>query len=157
MLKIKEDAMGKKIYEFYAGWKDIDFNQHMKNTAFLEKVDDVRMMFFAENGLLINEFARLRIGPVVFKDEVEYFKEINMLEKIKISIETSGMSEDGTRFIIKNEFFRPDGKMAARITSYGTWIDLDERKVRVPPEKIQMMMKALPKADDYKEIPSGVK
>ena len=33
-----------------AGWGDMDFNSHMRNTAFLDKAADVRMMFFAENG-----------------------------------------------------------------------------------------------------------
>jgi len=149
--------MEKKLYDFYAGWKDIDFNQHMKNTAFLEKVDDVRMMFFAENGLQMDEFSRLKVGPIVFKDEVEYFKEINLLDKIKISIATAGISEDGSRFIIRNEFFRPDGKLAARINSYGTWLDLTKRKIVAPPEKLQMVMKAMPKTEDYKELPSALK
>lgn len=52
----------------FAGWGDMDFNAHMKNTAFLDKSADVRMMFFAENGFSVEEFSRLRIGPVVMKD-----------------------------------------------------------------------------------------
>jgi hypothetical protein len=36
----------------FAGWGDMDFNSHMRNTAFLDKSADVRMMFFAENGLM---------------------------------------------------------------------------------------------------------
>jgi acyl-CoA thioester hydrolase len=34
-----------------AGWGDMDFNAHMKNTAFLDKSADVRMMFFSERDL----------------------------------------------------------------------------------------------------------
>ncbi len=34
----------------FAGWADMDFNSHMRNTAFLDKSADVRMMFFSENG-----------------------------------------------------------------------------------------------------------
>ncbi len=34
----------------YAGWADMDFTAHMRNTAYLDKSADVRMMFFAENG-----------------------------------------------------------------------------------------------------------
>ena len=33
-----------------AGWGDMDFNSHMRNTAYLDKAADVRMMFFASNG-----------------------------------------------------------------------------------------------------------
>jgi acyl-CoA thioester hydrolase len=32
----------------YAGWADMDFNSHMKNTAYLDKTADVRQMFLSE-------------------------------------------------------------------------------------------------------------
>jgi len=57
-----------------AGWGDVDFNAHMRNTAYLDKSADVRMMFFSENGFSMAEFVRLRIGPVVMKDEVHPVK-----------------------------------------------------------------------------------
>jgi len=60
----------------FASWGDMDFNAHMRNTAFLDKAADVRMMFFAENGFPMSEFLRLRLGPVVMKDEVEYRREV---------------------------------------------------------------------------------
>jgi acyl-CoA thioester hydrolase len=53
------------------GWGDLDFNAHMRNTAFLDKSADVRMMFFAEHGFPVAEFARRRIGPGIMKDETE--------------------------------------------------------------------------------------
>ena len=31
-----------------AGWADMDSNGHMRNTAFLDKSADVRMMFFSK-------------------------------------------------------------------------------------------------------------
>jgi len=149
--------MEKKFYTVYAGWKDIDFNQHMRNTAFLDKVDDVRLMFFIEHGLSMKEFTRLGIGPVVFKDEVEYIKEVNLLDEIKITIATAGLSEDVSRYILRNEFFRSDGKITARVTSHGTWFDLAERKVIAPPEKLVAVFKSLPKTEDYKDLPSALK
>jgi acyl-CoA thioester hydrolase len=47
----------------FAGWGDMDSNSHMRNTAFLDKSVDVRMMFFAENGFPMDELMRRRIGP----------------------------------------------------------------------------------------------
>ncbi|MGB7464802.1 MAG: thioesterase family protein [Candidatus Acidiferrum sp.] len=46
-----------------AGWSDMDFNSHMRNTAYLDKSADVRMMYFSENGFSMQEFMRLRLGP----------------------------------------------------------------------------------------------
>jgi acyl-CoA thioester hydrolase len=41
------------MYErtLFASWGDMDFNGHMRNTAYLDKAADVRLMFFAAHGL----------------------------------------------------------------------------------------------------------
>lgn len=141
----------------FAGWGDMDFNAHMKNTAYLDKSGDVRMLFFADNGFPMKEFSRLRIGPVVMKDEVEYFKEINLLEEIRATLAIAGLSKDGSRFIIQNEFYRPDGKLAARVTSTGGWMDLAARKLTVPPEGLLKALGSLPVTEDYRELSSSIK
>ncbi|HZN04369.1 MAG TPA: thioesterase family protein, partial [Candidatus Polarisedimenticolia bacterium] len=86
-----------------AGWGDMDFNSHMRNTAFLDKSADVRMMFFSENGFPMEEFLRRRIGPVIRRDELEYFKEVRLLEELRVTLVMAGLAEDGSRFLIRNE------------------------------------------------------
>jgi acyl-CoA thioester hydrolase len=83
----------------YAGWADMDFNSQMKNTAYLDKSADVRQMFLAENGFPIEEFLRLRIGPVVMKDEVEYCKEVGLRQTITVTNALAGHAPDGSRFL----------------------------------------------------------
>ena len=34
-------------HRFVAGWGDMDFNGHMRNTAYLDRGSDSRMLFFA--------------------------------------------------------------------------------------------------------------
>jgi acyl-CoA thioesterase FadM len=63
-----------------AGWSDMDFNSHMRNTAYLDKSADVRMMYFSENGFSMQDFMRLRLGPVIMRDELEYYREVSLLE-----------------------------------------------------------------------------
>src|SRR5271155_209636 len=119
------------MYEktLYVGWGDIDFNAHTKNTAFLDKSADLRMMFFSENGFPPREFSRLSLGPVVMRDEIEYLKEIEMLEEARVTLCLAGLSEDGSRFLIRNTFYRVDGKLAARVTTSGGWLDLKRRRL----------------------------
>jgi acyl-CoA thioester hydrolase len=141
----------------FASWADMDFNTHMKNTAFLDKAADVRMMFFAENGFPVGEFARLRLGPVVMKDEVEYRKEVGLLQEITVTLAIAGHSEDGSRFLLRNEILRPDGTLCARVTSAGGWLDLATRKLVAPPEALHRAMKSLPQTGDFTVLPSSVK
>jgi len=140
---------------FHVRWGDLDFNAHMKNTAYLDMGPDVRMMFFAENGFPMREFERLRIGPVILRDELDYYRELKLLEPVTVDLVLAGLSDDGSRFRIRNHFVREDGKMAARVTSTGGWLDLDARKLTVPPEALLQALLAMPRSDDFETLPSS--
>ncbi len=86
-----------------ASWADMDFNSHMKNTAFLDKSADVRMMFFSESSFPMGEFLRLGLGPVAMKDEVEYRKEVGHLQEVRVTLSIAGRSDEGSRFVQRNE------------------------------------------------------
>jgi len=141
----------------YAGWADMDFNSHMRNTAYLNKAADVRQMFLMEHGFPVEEFMRLRIGPVVMKDELEYFKEVGLQQKIDVNYALAGHSVDGSRFLLRHEIFRPDGKLAARVTSAGGWLDLNARKLIAPPPALLDAMNLLDRTSDFVELPSSVR
>ncbi len=136
----------------FAGWGDMDFNSHMRNTAYLDKSGDVRMMFFAEHGFPMTEFMRLKIGPVIMKDEVEYFNEIGLLQEVTVTLALAGLSRDERLFCLRNEFHRDDGKMVARVTSTGGWLDLASRKLVPPPDALKAILGTLSRTDDFREI-----
>jgi acyl-CoA thioester hydrolase len=71
--------------EFLAGWGTMDFNGHMANTAYLDLAADVRVAFFAEHGFPPSEFRRLAIGPVIRKDEIEYFREVGLHDGVTVT------------------------------------------------------------------------
>jgi len=141
----------------YAGWADMDFNAHMKNTAYLDKAADVRQMFLMEHGFPMEEFLRLRVGPVVMKDEVEYFREVGLQQQIRVTYALAGHAPDGSRFRLRHEIFRPDGELSARVTTLGGWLHLDERRLIAPPPPLLAAMNALERTSDFVELPSSLK
>ena len=138
----------------YARWGDMDFNGHMKNTAYLDASADVRMMFFAENGYSMREFEQHRYGPVITRDELEYFRELRLLDPVRVTLEAAGLSADGSRFRLVNQFFRADGQRAARVTSHGGWLSLDTRKWIPAPDKLRELMEQIQRTDDFEVIAS---
>ena len=126
----------------------------MRNTAFLDKSADVRMMFFAENGFSMSEFSRLKLGPVILKDEVEYRREVGLLQEIVVTLALAGLPADGSRFVLRNEILRPDGTLCARVTSTGGWLDLATRKLVTPPEVLLAALRSLPRTSDFAAGPS---
>ncbi|MYM30730.1 thioesterase [Duganella sp. CY15W] len=140
-----------------AGWGDMDFNSHMRNTAFLDKSGDVRMLFLSEHGFPMSEFMRLNIGPVVMKDEIAYVKEVLLLEEITVTLSLAGLAEDGSRWILRSDIIRPDAKLAARVNSTGGWLDLAARKLIAPPPALMATWQKLARTDDFQELPSSLK
>lgn len=131
-----------------AGWGDMDYNAHMRNTAYLDKSADVRMMYFADYGFPMAQFARLQLGPVVKKDVVEYFREIHLLDDIDVTFSMAALSEDAGRMILRNEFYRK-GVLAARVNSTAGWFDLKNRKLITPPPNLAQALHDLSRTDDF--------
>lgn len=141
----------------FARWGDIDFNGHMRNTAYLDACVDVRMMYFAENGFSMREFERHQIGPVVLRDELDYFRELRLLESIKVTLELKGMSEDGSRFRLRNEFFRADGQRAVRVITTGGWLNLQARRLTAPPPELREVLASMSRSEDFEVLESSLK
>jgi acyl-CoA thioester hydrolase len=140
-----------------AGWGDVDFNAHMRNTAYLDKSADTRMLYFEHRGFAVTEFVRLGLGPVIRKDEVTYFREIRLLERFRLTLALAGMAPDGSHWLLRNEFFRADGQKAATVHSTGGWLDRSARKLIVPPPPLLDAMVALGKTADFVELGSSIR
>jgi acyl-CoA thioester hydrolase len=147
------------LYEaaLQTGWSDMDMNGHMANTAYLAKAVDVRLQFFAAHQLGGGEFARLRIGPVVMSDELGYFREVHLLETLRATLALAGLADDGSRWRLRNEFYRSDGRLAARVTSVGGWLDLDARRLVAPPAPLAAALAALARTADFAALPSSLR
>ena len=139
--------------QFLAGWRTMDFNGHLANTAYLDLAADVRMAFFAEHGFPPAEFRRLAIGPVVRKDELEYFREINLHEMVTVTHAALAMSPDGARFTLENVIWTASEERAAVVRSTGGWLDLRARKLVTPPPALAEAMRQVPRAPEFVELP----
>ena len=139
--------------QFLAGWGTMDFNSHMANWAYLNLAADVRMAFFAEHGFPPAEFRRLAIGPVMRKDELEYFREVALFENVTVTYGVAGMSPDGARFIIENEIWNAAGERAATVRSTGGWLDLRQRKLAAPPAALLEAFLQVPRIEPFGTLP----
>jgi acyl-CoA thioester hydrolase len=144
---------GRYFKEFLAGWGTMDFNGHMANTAYLDLAADVRMAFFAEHGFPPGEFRRLGIGPVMQKDELEYFREVGLHDPVVVTYAVLAMSADGARFVVENEIWSRAGERACRVRSTGGWLDLRARKLVAPPPALFAAFAEVPRAPDFAELP----
>ena len=144
-------------HPFRVGWADVDFNAHMRNSAFLDRASDTRMLYFDSIGLGVAKLIEMRLGPVIMRDELEYMREFRLTEEFRVQHQIAGLAEDCSRYRIRNTFLKSDGKMAARITSTGGYLDLDQRRLVAPPLHVQELLRAIARTDDFEELPSSIK
>ena len=134
------------------GWRDLDANRHMKNTAYMEHAVDTRFAYFSSVGIDSAAFERLQIGPVVLRDEISYARELHVGDSFIVQMLCGGMNAKGSRAIIVNRLVLPDGFMAYEIRSIIVWLDLRKRKVCIPPPELLGAIETLVKTDDHKAL-----
>jgi len=136
-------------------WVDLDPNGHMRHSAYLDYGAQIRLAAMAEYGLSMAEMARQGVGPVLFKEAIEYRREIRAGENIRVGTELSGLSLNGKHWRMRHVIKKSDGEVAAIIEVQGAWLDLKARRVAPAPEAIQALVAKMPRSEDFEEFDSS--
>ena len=130
-------------------WADADQNRHVRHSAYYDYGAHMRIRFFAERGFDSEEMNRLGIGPVLFKEECSFLKELHTDDTITINLLKGAISADASRWVLHHEIFNQHGEKCAHITTKGAWIDLKLRKLTIPPVKLANAITDLPVGEEF--------
>ena len=144
-------------FSFPTRWADFDPNNHMRHTAYNDYAAESRVRLFNKYGLSLKEFNKLQVGPVLFKEETNFYKEISIGDDLTVEVLLKGSSEFGERFKFIHKIYRGDGILSAEIEIFAAWIDLSKRKLTTPPGIILEVFDKLTKTDDFEIILIGKK
>lgn len=133
-------------------WADLDPNIHMRHSAYTDYAAHTRVQFLSEQGFTMARFAQLGIGPILFREDTRFLKEVGLGETIRVTAELSGLNEDGSRWNIVHAIYKEDGRLAATVTVEGAWLDLRARKLAVPPAEISAVMNSISRHASYQDI-----
>ena len=139
--------------KFTSRWADFDPNNHMRHSAYNDYAAEARVRMFNAYGLSLEEFNTLNIGPVLFREETNFRREIRLREDITVEVFLKGKSEKGERFKFFHRIFKENGKLAAEIEIFGAWLDLKARKLTEPPALILKTLEDIEKTEDFEHIP----
>jgi len=138
--------------EFDVRWSDLDANRHMANSAYQNFMSHTRMAFLIDNGFTQREMATYETGPVIFNENIYYFREIHQGKPITVTCEVTGMSDDGSLFSFRHDFYDHKGRNLARGLMTGAWMNLRERKITALHADLMELIKEFPKSEDFKVI-----
>jgi len=92
---------------------------------------------------------KLNLGPILFKEECSFIKELHPDDTISINILKGEIKDDGSRWVLHHEIFNGKREKSAHISTKGAWIDLEKRKLTIPPKDLADALLELPEGVDY--------
>ncbi|WP_192820560.1 thioesterase family protein [Rufibacter sp. LB8] len=137
------------IYEGHVIWAQVDANMHLRHSAYADFAAQARIALLDSLGLNFKMFQKLRLGPILFKEELHYLREVGLNENIQVKTMMTKAREDGSRWSIKHELYRQDGIKACIILVDGAWMDLAQRKLTALPADFSQQFLDLPKSEDF--------
>ena len=133
-------------------WADIDANRHLRHSVYYDYGASMRMNALTAQGLSMKKLEELQIGPILFREEALFRREIHFEDAITIDVELVKAREDFARWSLRHHFVKADGTVAAIINIDGAWIDLVKRKLAIPDPFIISVFEKFPKASDFQAI-----
>ena len=138
---------------FVVRWSDVDANGHLRNTAYSEYASDTRVGLFRQLGFDWERLKSLHLGPVLFREELEYRREAAMGDEVIVDALAAGLAPDLSRWSIRHRLWRGDGTEMAQVTVTGAWLDLEARKLTVLPHDLALALRGMERASDFADLP----
>lgn len=130
-------------------WSDLDPNYHLRHSVYYDFAAQIRTSFLEEHGLTIRRLQELHLGPVLFREEGIFRREVRFGEKTSINMQLLHLKKDYSRFSFRHEITKEDGTHCAIIHVDGAWMDTVSRKLTIPPELGINMINDVPKAENF--------
>lgn len=133
-------------------WSDIDANRHLRHSVYYDFAAAARMQLLSERGLTTEKFEEFAIGPILFREEAIFRREIRLEDKITLTVELYKSTPDFSRWSLRHTFLKEEGTLATTLSIDGSWIDLNLRKLAQPNEYIKNIFSEFPKSTDFQWI-----
>jgi acyl-CoA thioester hydrolase len=130
-------------------WADLDPNYHLRHSVYYDYAAFCRISFLGENGLSTVLMEKLHFGPILFREEAVFRKEVRLGDLLTIDLQLQKSRKDFSRWTIRHQLIKNETILSAAITVDGAWINTIERKLATPPMEIKETFEKMPKANDF--------
>lgn len=126
-------------------WSDLDPNFHVLHSKYYDFGAFCRMAFFVESGLTPALMNKYNIGPILFREECIFKREITFGDQIMINFILSDHNRDYSRWSMKHEIWKNSDTLSAVIYIDGAWMDTIKRKLTVLPPEMHTIFERAPR------------
>ena len=93
--------------------------------------------------------AKYKIGPILFREECVFKREIRLGDKVTIDVQIIKARSDQSRWSFQHVIRKNGDEVAAIITVDGAWMDVVTRKLTAPPELVQQLFEKMPRSEHF--------
>ncbi|MEH6305761.1 acyl-CoA thioesterase [Olivibacter sp. CPCC 100613] len=134
-------------------WADLDPNFHLRHSVYYDFAAQERITILNQYGINASVMSDQHFGPVLFKEECLFKREILLSARIYIDTKVLKMKRDGSFWVIQHKFLSDTDTIHAILTVEGSWIDTIKRKLARPvPSIVLKSLEKFPKTADFEYI-----
>lgn len=133
-------------------WSDIDANQHVTHTSYATFATHTRVEWMKSIGCSMSDLINLGFSAVLLKEQTEYFREVLLSELVTVELFFAGESRDHSRWKFVHNIYNANGKLSAKHTVYGAWINSVTRRISPPPQHLLDSLVGLEHSDDFENL-----
>jgi len=129
-------------------WSDMDPNFHLRHSVYYDWGALCRIEFLYKYELTADVMVKLEFGPILFREECVFRKEIRFGDNVVINLELLKSRKDYSRWTILHTIKKNDD-LSAILTVDGAWLDTVKRKLAVPPQQVVHVFGQMPVAENF--------
>lgn len=130
-------------------WSDLDPNFHLRHSVYYDWGAFCRVEFLNEHGLTADVMMQLQFGPILFREECIFRREIKSGDAVTINLQVTKSRNDYSRWSIRHQILKGEGILCAELNVDGAWMNLAQRKLMSPPDKVHEVFDKMPKAEGF--------
>jgi acyl-CoA thioester hydrolase len=135
-------------YPLQIRWSDLDPNFHLRHSVYYDWGAYCRIQFLDTHGLTADVMKELNIGPIIFREEGVFKKEIRLGDEVTIDLSLTKSRRDFSRFTFRHRIMKRE-LLAAILTLDVAWLNTVERKLAIPPQQVCTVIDAIPKDENF--------
>jgi len=130
-------------------WSDLDPNAHLRHSVYYDWGAFCRVEFLYSHGLTTGMMQQLQFGPILFREECLFRKEIRLGDKVTIDLKLIKAKKDYSRWTIEHTIMKNADAVSAILTVDGAWLDTAKRRLAIPPEQVTGVFSKMPLAENF--------
>ena len=137
------------VQDIQLRWSDLDPNFHLRHSVYYDWGAFCRVEFLNKFHLTSRTMQQLHVGPIIFREECVFKKEIRYGDRISIDLRLTKAKRNFSRWSIQHVIQKNEDVISAILSVDGAWINTIERKLAIPPDEAVNVFKQMPVGENF--------